>query len=154
MATVAVLAENLSKLKITGRSFAGEDLKGRDMSFSVFENCNFDGADMTGANCEGAFFPGSTFRGTICTYTNFKDARLGGAIWDPKDAYGCVLTMSCDTFRATRMGQFPWFLFLMFATQMELLPGPVSGNPKDALIAAIGAERYVKLSKLLARREI
>ena len=154
MAAVVTMTENLSKVKLEKRNFSNQNLRERNLSHSVFDCCNFDGADMTDANCEGSTFSGSTFRDTICYRTNFRNAKLAGTIFQPRDAYGMTVSLSCDTFRNMRVGQLWWYAWLVFATQMEPASEPVKGDIKGALIAAIGAERYVKLAKLFQRREI
>jgi hypothetical protein len=154
MAAIITLPENLSGIRVSDRDFAGQDLSGKNLSHSVFTKCSFDDANLTDAVCENSSFPGCTFRNTICYRTSFKNSKLTGVVFEPRDAYGMTISLSCDTFRGMRVSQLWYLAWLLFATQMEPAREPVKENLKDRVIAAIGAERYVKLARLFQRREL
>lgn len=154
MALTALALENLSGVAWTGRDFTGQNLRGRKLNHSKFIACNFDKADLTEANCEWCDFTGSTFRDTMCTRTNFKDARLVGTVFEPKDCYGMTITLQCQTFQGMKISQLHWYSWLILASMMTPASGPVKGDLTDRLINAIGAERYVKMKNLFRNREI
>ena len=147
---------NLSGKKFDKADFSGQDLRGFNLTKAQFMCCNFDNANMSQVDCTGSDFMGSTFRGTDCYRTNFKDCKLAGVIFEPKDAYGVTLSFTCDTFRGMRTSQL-WFLswLLMAAeiTPMEVVPeGQLSLH--DKVVATIGAERYIRLKAMFRRREL
>lgn len=139
---------------LEGESFDGEDLRRRDLSNSTFKNCSFDHADLSYANCSNSRFPGSTFRKSILYCSNFMNAKLAATVFEPDDAYGITLSLTCDIFQDMHVGQQWWYCFLLLATLMDPAKGPVKEDLKGQLIAAIGAERYVRLSAMFKRREI
>lgn len=149
------LVENLSGVAFEGRNFDGMNLRKRKMTHSRFINCSFDRCDMTEADCEWCDFTGSTFRQSVCYRTNFKDAKLAGTVFEPVDCYGMTLTLQCDTFRGLTISQQHWFSWLMFAMMMKPAEnGPVKIDLWERLITTIGAERYVRLKDLFARRNL
>ncbi len=153
-AKVFELQENLSNVKVTGRSFKGIDLKKRVLRNSVFENCDFDDVDMSEADCTGSSFINCTFRNTLMYRTNFKDVGFGSSIFEPKDAYGITITMECKTFQNMQVSHWWFFAFLMFATQMRPVREIGKEDLRNTLISCIGAIRYNKLCALFSRRDI
>ena len=154
MATVITLPENLSGVSFEGRDFSGQNLSEKNLSHSFFKRCSFDDANLTDAICEGSSFPGCTFRRSICYRTNFANAKLAGTVFAPRDCYGMTISLNCDTFRSMRVSQLWYCAWLLFATQMEVTPGPIKENLRDGVISVLGAERYVRLAKLFQRREL
>ena len=145
----------LSRQKFYGVDFSGKNLAKKKMRQSLFMSCKFDGADMTEADCEGSEFVGSTFRDTICYRTNFKDAKLAGTIFEPKDAFGMTITLQCQTFNNMKISALWFYAWLIFGSLMTPLKLPAGGeNLMDGIIAAIGAERYVKLRSMFAKRDL
>jgi uncharacterized protein YjbI with pentapeptide repeats len=144
---------DLSKKKIYTTDFSGCDLSRLKLKHSLFMNCNFDRSDMSETDCEGSEFFGSTFRDTICYRTNFKDAKLAGTLFHPKDAFGMTITLTCKTFEDMKVSKLWWYMWLMFGTLLrpECLLG--EQDLRDKLIVCIGAEKYVKLGALMKQRE-
>jgi hypothetical protein len=151
-----VAKQNLSHSKFEKADFSGQDLRGVPMDHSFFICCNFDRANMNGVDCEHTNFSGSTFRDTDLGGANWKDCNLVGILFLPKDCYGITLTLQCQTFRGVRISQLWFFCWCIFASMMIAEPYPIISEPSwnDKLIALIGAERYLKLKALFARREI
>lgn len=147
-------SQGMSGVLFDNVSFAGAYLAGRDLSGSAFIKCNFDAADLTDANCSRSEFTGSSFRRSICTRTNFAGAKLGATVFEPDDCYGMTITLTCETFKNASVGQMQWFSWLMFLASMATTLGPVKTDLRGGLLALIGAERYVKLKALFARREM
>ena len=147
-------AEDLSRKKFYGRDFSSLDLSRLKLRQSVFYGCNFNYADMSETDCEGSEFFNSTFIDTICYRTNFKDAKLAGTTFAPKDAMGITLTMQCHTFDGMKVSPL-WFLcWLLMGTMMKPGDGPLGNDLVDKVISAIGAERYVKLRGLFGKRNM
>jgi uncharacterized protein YjbI with pentapeptide repeats len=146
--------KDLSRQKLYGTDFSGQNLSRLRMRQSLYHRCNFDNADMTETDCEGSEFFGSTFRDTIMYRTNCKDAKLAGTVFEPKDAFGITLTMQCKTFDKMKVSPQWWYIYAMFGCLM--LPGSVKEQEElqNRLIQMIGPERYVRLRTLLAKREI
>jgi hypothetical protein len=141
-------------VKRTGENYSGLDLSGHNLSNSLFISCNFDRTDMTDVIAENSVFQGCSFRDTICYRTSFKNSKLAGSVFEPSDAYGMTITLTCETMRGVQISQMWFYSWLMFATQMEPAAGPVLEDIKAGLIAMIGAARYAKLSALFQRREM
>lgn len=152
MSTAVIEMKSLSLTGRTfeGRDFGGENLRQADLHNSKFTRCNFDGVDMSFANCEGSNFAGSSFRGAICYCTNFKDARLGATIFEPKDCYGMTVTLKCGTFQNMHVSKLWYYCWLIMATLM-VAPEP---EMKSLVIGVIGAEKYTRLRNLFARRDV
>lgn len=152
----ARMMSNLSGQKFARVDFSGHDLRGCHLTKAEFLFCNFDKANMSEVDCTGSTFTGSTFRDTICYRTNFKDCKLGGIVFEPRDAYGVTFSFTCETFTGVKISQLWFFSWLLMAAAMEpqegLKPGEI--GLVDKLIAVIGAERYVRLKALFARREL
>jgi len=144
----------MSRKKFYNQDFSGKDLSHKKMRSSFFYRCNFDDADMSHADAEGTEFVGCTFNNSICYYSNFKDAKLAGNVFKPKDAYGITLTMSCKTFDQMETRQLWWYGMLLFATMMVPEREPVDEDLNAGLINLIGAERYAKLKTLFSKREV
>jgi len=145
---------DLSRQKFYQHDFSGQDLSKMKLRQSLFHRCNFDNADLTEADCEGSEFFGSTFRDTVMYRTNCKDAKLASTIFEPKDCFGLTLTMQCKTFDKMKVSPMWWYAWLMFASLM--IPGNVkeSEELQNRLMQAVGAERYLRLRTLLAKREL
>jgi hypothetical protein len=144
--------EDLSRKKFYSVSFAGQDLTKCNLRNSLFFKCNFDSANLTEANCEGSEFTGSSFRGTNCYRTNFRNAKLAATIFEPSDAMGMTITLECKALQDMRVSPLYFYAWLIFALMLH--PIGIATPIKDDIIAAIGAERYVKLKALFAKREI
>lgn len=145
--------EDLSRKKLYSQDFSGQNLSHAKMRNSLFHRCIFDNADMTEADCEGSEFFGSTFRQTICYRTNFKDAKLAGTVFEPKDCFGITLTLQCKTFEGMKVTALWWMMWGMFLTLMK----PEKLNNEDLVdraILMIGPERYLKLKSMLLKREM
>src|ERR1039458_9424440 len=140
--------KDLSRQRYYSVDFSGQDLSKLKMRQGLFERCNFDNADMTEADCEGSEFFGSTFRETIMYRTNAKDAKLAATIFEPKDAFGLTITLSCKTFSKMKISPQWWYCFLMFASLMS--PGTDEDTTllHGRLIHMIGEQRYSKLAVL------
>lgn len=142
--------------KFNSYDFSGKDWRGFDFSKAQFVCCNFDKANMSEVDCTGSDFTGSSFKDTICYRTNFKDCKLAGIVFEPKDAYGVTFSFTCETFRGTRISPlwyFSWLLMAAEMTPMEVVKDD-GLSLTDKVIAVIGAERYVRLKALFLRREL
>jgi uncharacterized protein YjbI with pentapeptide repeats len=144
----------LSGQRFERKDFSGQDLRRFNLSKAVFHFCNFDKANLSEVDCSGSDFMGSTFRDTTCYRTNFKDCKLAGVVFEPKDAYGVTFSFTCETFTGMRISQLWFYSWLMMAAAMVPIEPPTELTLTDKLIAMIGAERYVRLKALFARREI
>ena len=132
--------------------FSGADLSHLKMQGSLFLHCSFNDANMTETDCTGSEFTASSFINTICYRTCFKDAKLGGTIFQPKDCMGMTITLACGTLSGARVSPL-WLLgWLMFLTMMK--PIGTTEPIIDNVISVIGAERYVKLRGLFNKRDI
>lgn len=149
-----VLSVPHPQTRFEGTSFEGQDLRGKDLSGSIYLNCNFDNADLTEANCSRCDFTCSSFRHTLLTRTNFAQSKLACTVFEPNDCYGMTITLECRTFQNATIGQIHWYSWLMFLASMMPVAVPVKDNLRDNLVALIGAERYVKLKAMFARREL
>jgi len=144
--------ETLSRKKFFRKDFSGQDLSGQDLSYSEFVCCNFTDANLSNANCSHSDFTGSVLERTKCTHTNFMKTRLACA-FRPSDAYGMTLTLECKTFKGMVISKIWWHGFVYFAMLMK----PEEDNGKDLrdkIIEAFGVERYAKIKRLFATREI
>ena len=65
-----------------------------------------------------------------------------------------TITMECKTFENATIAPIWWYGFLMFAMSMLVEARPNDGAPRDRLLLAIGAERYVRLKEMFKRREL
>lgn len=147
--------KDLSRQKFYSEDFSMQDLRKVKLRQSTFHRCNFDGADMTEAECEGSEFSGSSFRNTNCYRTNFKDAKLGATIFEPKDCFGMTLTLQCSTFTNMKISTVWWMVWVMFASMMK--PGRSVAEEEalqNQLITAVGSEQYVRLRSHLQKREV
>lgn len=145
---------DMCRQKFYSQDFSGLDLTNKKMRQSMFMNCKFDGANLTEADCEGSDFFGSSFRETICYRTNFKDAKLAGTLFEPKDCFGMTITMQCQTFDGMRVSPIWLYGWLIFATMMRPVKMPAGEDLMNGVIAAIGAERYVKLRSMFTKRDL
>lgn len=144
----------LSRTVHEKEDFSGQHLVHADLSYAVFRDCNFDGADLTQANCSYSDFTNSTFRNSVLYRTNFAETKLAGIVFEPKDCYGIIISMTCETFRGARFSQLWWYGLLMFTSMTEPAAKPVQEPLADRLKALIGAERYVKLKLMFQGREL
>jgi uncharacterized protein YjbI with pentapeptide repeats len=145
---------NLSGKKFEREDFSGQDLRGSNLSKASYHFCNFDKANMAEVDCTGSDFLGSTFRDTNCYRTNFKDCKLTGIVFEPRDAYGVTFSFTCETFTGVRISQLWFYSWLLMAAAMVPIEPPTELTLTDKLIALIGAERYVRLKNLFQRREL
>lgn len=146
--------ETLARKKFSNHNFSGRDLSKHDLSYSLFHFCNFDRANLTEADCTGSDFLGSSFVDSICYRTNFKDARLMGTVFRPKEAFGITVTLQCDTFRGMQVSQLWWYGWLTLLTMTVPEGRPAQESVKDRLVGLIGAERYLRLKIMFRRREL
>ena len=153
MATVTAIradrvGKNHHKQKYYNRDFSGMDLKNADFRCASLMGCKFDDADLSYANMEGANLRGASLIGTRCYRTNFKDASLAGAAFEPKDAFGATFTMACETFDGMKPAKLWWDMWLMMLLRMK----PPEEEMELAIIQAIGPELYAGLRQLMDRR--
>jgi hypothetical protein len=64
------------------RSFAGLDLRDRDMRISDWRNVDFAGANLHGVSFYGSDVRGANFRGASMSYTTLDHTDLSGAIFE------------------------------------------------------------------------
>ena|ERR1017187_4862473 len=142
---------DLCKKRFYSADFSSADLSHLKMQGSLFLNCNFNDSDMTETDCTGAEFTSSSFINTICYRTNFKDAKLGSTVFQPKDCMGMTITLACGTLTGAKVSPLWLMGWLMFMTMMK--PIGTTEPIIDNVISVIGAERYVKLKGLFSKRD-
>jgi uncharacterized protein YjbI with pentapeptide repeats len=154
MSSAEIVAKEKSVIKnFYNQKFYRVDFSGQDLQRAIFSNaslieCDFSNADLSYATFEGANCRGANFTGTRLYRTNFKDAALAQSKFEPKDAFGMTITLSCETVDGMRIGKLWWFVWIMMCLRMDC-------PDKDAelgFINAIGAERYEGLARLFSRR--
>ena len=145
-------ALDLNKKRFYGVDFSMADLSHLKMQGSLFLHCNFNDANMTETDCTGSEFTASSFINTICYRTNFKDAKLGQTVFQPKDCMGMTITLACGTFQNAKVSPLWFMAMLIFCTMLK--PIGTTEPLVDNLIAMIGAERYTKLKGLFGKREL
>jgi len=140
--------------RIEGANFSDQNFRSADLSGKEFVNCNFDRADLSMADCSRSSFVGCTFRKSICYRTNFMNSSLGATVFEPVDCMGMTVTLECRTFQNMQVSQ-QWALcwLYLFTFMLPSNDGPVK-NIRDLVIGIIGAERFVKIKYLFARRDI
>ena len=131
-------------------SFAEQDLSYADFRCASLIECDFSKSNLSYANFEGANCREANFTGSILYRANFKDAALAGSLFEPKDAFGMTITLSCETVDQMKIGKIWWFVWLMLALRMQV-PLPEE-DMELKIINAIGRERYIGLRQLFERR--
>jgi uncharacterized protein YjbI with pentapeptide repeats len=144
---------DLSNQTFNRVDFSGQDLQGVNMSHSKFSGCNFNKANLSGNDCSYSKFNGSLMIGTKCRNTNFAHSTLGCA-FRPSDAFGVTLTFRCETFRGMVTSALWWYCWVYFALLMIPDKDSDGVNPKDALIASIGLQKYLRLKRMFIEREL
>ena len=148
-------SRDLCRQRFYNEDFSNQDLSKLKLRGSLFHRCWGPPANMTEADCEGSDFLGSSFDDTNCYRTNFRDAKLAGTIFKPKDCFGMTITLQCRTFKDMRISKMWWLVWLMFASMMK--PGTSIREEEELqnnLITAVGSEQYIRLRTLLAKREL
>jgi len=134
-------------------SFEGQDLHGLDLSNSVFLHCSFKDCNLENANCSRGNFSGSDFTGAILRYTNFAHSKLYDIMFYPKDAYGVIFSLECETFKGMKISRQWWYSYKYFSMIMK--PELDHGNdPRDADIVAMGSDKYRALCSMFERRQL
>ena len=146
-------ATDLCRKKIYNQNFSYQDLTKLRLRQSLFYQCNFDFSNMTETDCEGSDFFGSSFRQTNCYRTRFIDCKMQ-CIFEPKDCFGMCISLQCQSFDGMKVSPLWWWAWMTFGLMIH--PQTLLGqeDPRDAIIAAIGAERYVKLKGMFSKRAI
>lgn len=152
VSAIQLIEEDLSGKKFYNRSFKGMNLAKKKMRGSLFFQCCFDDADLSESDGTGSDFTCSTFRNTNLYCTNWMNAKLSGIVFEPKDAFGITWTMACKTFDGMRVSPLWSMAWLYFFTIMK--PQGQAADMVDKVIAAIGAERYAKLTALFSKRQL
>ena len=139
--------------KSDNKRYYRDDFRGLNLSGACFRNgtlveCNFSGADLSYANFENANCWGSNFENAVLYRTNFKDAILASTIMKPRDCFGMTVTLTCNTIEKMEISD----KFLLYWLFMGSKMTPESQDLANQVIAAIGAENYVKLGKLFRER--
>jgi hypothetical protein len=149
-ATSETKKKNYYGAKLYRQSFEGQDLSHADFRCASLIECNFNNADLSYANFEAANCRDAKFIGTKLYRANFKDAALAGSAFEPKDAFGMTITLSCETVDGMKVGKLWWFIWIMLALRMQIPEGEETAELK--IIDAIGKERYIGLRQLFERR--
>lgn len=135
------------------KSFVDQDLSHQDLSHSQFIQCDFTGANLEEANCSFSAFNGSNFTDANLRYTNFARSNLTGITFYPRDAYGVIFSLECTTFKDFKLSRLWWYSYIFFGLMQ--IPETEGGiDPRDGIIAHIGATRYKKLCTMFERRGV
>lgn len=153
MGTVtAIRADRVGKqfyrAKFYDKDFSGQDFNHGDFRCASLMGCKFDHCDLSYANFEGANLRGASLIGTRCYRTNFKDASLASAVFEPKDAFGATFTFTCESFDGMKPAKLWWDMWLM--TLLRMKP-PEEGMDLE-VIRAIGPDIYAGLRQLMQTR--
>lgn len=152
MEEVSKQITDLSYGNYFNQDFAGMDLKGIPMHHSKFNLCKFIDADISGNDCSHSDFSGSNLTNVRCNGTNFAHSILSCRFF-PKDAFGITVTLECRTFQGMLVSKLWWFAWVYFA--LIMVPEKDKGtNLNDLLIAALGADRYIKLKQIFDARRM
>jgi hypothetical protein len=143
------VGKNFYNQKHSGRDFSGQKLDHADFRCASLIGCNFNDADLSYANFEGANLRMATLVGTKCYRTNFKDASLACATFEPKDAFGATFTFACESFDGIKIPKLWWYMWLMMLLRMK----PPEELMELDVIKIIGPDRYAGLQQLMARRQ-
>jgi hypothetical protein len=84
---------------------------------------------------------------------NFKDTVLAESELDPRDFFSSTVTLSCDTFDRTKIGQIyavAWLFLLTLADVDPIMKKKVLG----VLNETIGEERVKQLERHFAERTL
>jgi hypothetical protein len=84
---------------------------------------------------------------------NFKDTVLAEAELDPRDFFAATITLSCDTFDRTKLGNIyavAWLFLLTLSDIDPILKSKVLG----VLNETIGVERVKQLERHFAERTL
>jgi|SRR5882724_1445532 len=146
--TAEVKNKNFYNGRFYKHDFSGQDLSKANFRSASVIGCNFSNTDLSYANFEGANCRECNFTGTILYRTNFKDAALADAIFEPKDAFGMTITLSCETVDGLKISKLWWFVWLMLSLRMKV----PEEDMEFKIINAIGKERYIGLRQLFERR--
>jgi hypothetical protein len=140
-----------TKQKFSFTNFEGQDLHGFDLSRSEFLYCNFTDCNLEEADCSFGNFSGSDFTGANLKYTNFARSNLQNINFYPRDAYGIIFSLECNTFKGMKISKLWWYGYKYFS--LIMLPEKDKGSdPRDADIVAMGSERYRSLCMMFERR--
>ena len=146
--TPEVKKKNYHSVKLYRADFSNQDLSHADFRCASLIGCDFSNSDLSYANFEAANCREAKFFATKLYRTNFKDAALADSIFEPKDAFGMTITLSCETVDGLKIGKLWWFVWVMLALRMKV--------PEEDLelkiINAIGRDRYIGLRQLFERR--
>lgn len=141
----------LTGVEFKFHSFEGKDLSKQNLSNSKFIHCNFKDCNLFEADCSKSDFTGSDFTGANLRYTNFARSHLNAIKFYPKDAYGVIFSLDCDTFKNMNISKLWWFSYVYFA--LIMLPELDSGKDlRDIVIGALGIERYTRLCAMFRTR--
>jgi hypothetical protein len=152
VALVESWGRNLSHRKIYNHDFSGKDLKGYDMRGSMFCLCNFDDADMSEVDATSSEFAGSTFRRTKLYRTNMRNAVLANTVFEPSDAFGLTVTLTCQTFHGMHVSNVWWEAWMCFL--LMLSPEKIDGfDPRDIIIKAVGRPAYIEMMRRFKERD-
>ena len=142
------VGKNFYNKKLTNHDFSGQKLDHADFRCASLIGANFDDADLSYANFEGANLRNASLIATRCYRTNFKDACLAMAKFEPKDAFGATFTFACESFDGMKPAKLWWYMWLMMLLRMK---SPEEDMELD-IIKAIGPDRYAGLQQLMVRR--
>jgi uncharacterized protein YjbI with pentapeptide repeats len=100
----------IDKKDFSGKKFYKEDFSGLKLQHANFSmttciECNFTDTDLKFANFRGANCMGSNFTRTNLCRVNMADCILEHTIFDPRDAFGLIITLRCETFSGMKMGR-------------------------------------------------
>lgn len=135
----------LSMVDFSGLDLEHADFRNASVPYANFSKCKLRYANFENANCFGANFDQADLH-----RANFKDAVLSDAIMTASDMFGVTLTMECRSFQGMRLAPGHWWGFLFYGLLMK----PPSPEAEEALIKAMGVERYTVLREQYVRRRI
>lgn len=150
--TTEIHGKRFANQKLHRADFRGAELVNADFRGATLSEADFTGADLSYANFEGANCWSSDFTDAKLYHTNFRDAVLARSVMKPRDCFGIVVTMSCDTVEGMEINEKFWYAWLVMALLMKV-PTDVE-NAANRLIEVIGKDRYTRYMQIFKERQL
>ena len=136
----------LPQIDFSGKNLQGADFRGAAVPYCDFSRCNLKFANFENSNCYGTKFDDADLH-----RANFKDAQMSdSSIGMASDLYGVTFTLECKSFQGIKISPGWWWGWCFYLLLMKT----PSKEAEDAIIQAMGVERYRILHDQYARRRI